>query len=286
MTALDVFRRLEAVVGISGRPHNLFDVIEEELIKSFGLPPIQAAEKAQQLERKVVTIIEKNRADAEVAGTISTIVISGDNDRAICGSCWIESFDGPDVQAAKKRRLQIEPVLRAIQGLNFAQFERFGAAVLKELGAKTVKVTPHSNDQGIDFFGVLSIADLGVVPEPFLQMTRDVTIRFAGQAKHYPMAALGPSVIRELIGAITLARHKIRASPRDPFEELHLLALHPLLGMVFTTGRFTGGALKLAQNAGLIARSGEQLSVFLADRGVGYVAGNFSDEEFRRWLET
>jgi hypothetical protein len=284
MTPRQIYERLEAVIDLNSPPRPILELLEEQLTSYFGLPGIRAAEEAERLQKAIRKLIEQNRAEAEAAGSMPTIVISGDNDRAICGSCWIESYDGEDVRAAKQRRLHVDPVYRAIQGLSFNDFERFGACILRELGASSVHVTPHSNDQGIDFYGVLSLADLGTVPAPFSQLARDVTLRFAGQAKHYPRAALGPAVIRELVGSLLLARHGVHTSTLDPFENLHLLALHPLIGLVFTTGRFTSGALKIASEVGLIARSGEQLSVFLADRGVGYIAGAFVEAEFRRWL--
>jgi len=52
-------------------------------------------------------------------------------------------------------------------------------------------------------------------------------------------------------------------SPRtDFFDELELRPFNPLVTMFFTTGRFTGGALDLADKAGIIARNGAQLAVF------------------------
>jgi restriction endonuclease Mrr len=59
--------------------------------------------------------------------------------------------------------------------------------------------------------------------------------------------------------------------------------------MIFTTGRFTNGARQLAERAGILARSGEQLAVFLADRGVGMkvdTSGSicFSRDRFRTWV--
>jgi hypothetical protein len=284
MTPRQIVQRLETVVGLSGQPRRLVEIIEIELTNHFGLLPIQAAEEAEKLEQAVRRLIEQNRDESEAAGNVPTITISSDNERAVCGSCWVESSDSPEVRAAKERRLQVEPIVQAIQELTFAQFERFGAAVLREIGAKSVRVTPHANDQGIDFYGILNIGNLGTVPPPFEQLAHDVTIRFAGQAKHYPTSAIGPSVVRELVGAILLARHQIHTTSANPFDDLYLLALHPLLGMVFTTGRFTSGALRLAEKAGLIARSVDQLSVFLADRGVGYVGQSFCRDQFHQWL--
>ena len=157
------------------------------------------------------------------------------------------------------------------------------------MGAKTVRVTPHSDDQGIDFYGLLSLGENSDLPAPFGKLAHDVTLRFAGQAKHYPNTAIGPDFIRELIGSISLARHKVFTTDYDLFDDLQLLPFNPLVSMFFTTGRFTTGALELAEKAGIIARSGEQLAVFLADKGVGMeeVDGSlmFRSKRFFDWLD-
>jgi hypothetical protein len=124
-----------------------------------------------------------------------------------------------------------------------------------------------------------------------MQLAHGVELRFAGPAKHYPNAAIGPDFIRELVGAIALARYKVYSSNHDLFEDLQLRAFNPLLAMIFTTGRLTSGARQLAERAGIIARSGEQLAVFLADRGVGMrvdARGDtcFDRHAFRCWLIT
>jgi hypothetical protein len=61
--------------------------------------------------------------------------------------------------------------------------------------------------------------------------------------------------------------------PPDLLEELGLRSLSPLLPLLFTTGTLTSGATHLAREAGIVARSGIQLAVFLADRGIGMLPG-------------
>jgi hypothetical protein len=126
------------------------------------------------------------------------------------------------------------------------------------------------------------------VPPPFLKLAHDVVVLFAGQAKHYPGAAIGPDVVRELIGAVSLARTgTFSRSDVDIFADLALKPFSPLVILLFTTGTLTRGAVELAGAAGMIARSGEQLSVFLADKGVGIAAGEeptFDKEKFDDWL--
>ena len=283
-----ILPKLEVSIGINGAPRRLRTAIEMELRESFRLGDLRAAELAEELEKSIALLIQKIQAEKEANGVAPVLSLSSVSSRAVMGSCWIEPTDSTAIAKAKEHRLHSDAFLAEIKNLTFTEFELFGARVLKELGASTVSVTPHSDDQGIDFYGVLSIGEFGGIPGPFLQLARDVQLRFAGQAKHYPNTPIGPSEIRELVGAIALARHKIFTNGGDVFEDLGLRAFNPLLALFFTTGRFTSGARELARKAGIIARSGEQLALFLAERGVGMVrddiAVKFDRDLFRRWL--
>ncbi len=240
------------------------------------------------MEEPVRQFIARSRMRSEESGSYAILSLSIVSDQIVLGSCCIESADVPEVAVAKRRRLHIEPLLNQMRSLTFHQFEMFGACVLKELGAKMAKVTPHSDDQGIDFYGLLSLGQHSDLPAPFSKLAHDVTLRFAGQAKHYPNNPVGPELIRELVGSVALARYKVFTTDYDLFHELRLSPLNPLVAMFFTTGRFTSGALDLAEKAGVIARTGEQLAVFLADRGVGIEEVNgsmqFSSGKFFDWL--
>jgi Restriction endonuclease len=284
-----IVERLELIIGLDGNPQRLRTAIEEQLIQHFQLPAIQAAEKAEAFENLVSRLISRKCDQATAEGTISPLTLIGSSQDVVAGSCKAFPGDSLAVAQAKANRLHAKPLLGAIQTLTFTDFERFGARVLTELGAQKVKVTPHAGDQGIDFFGVLNLGQLQQAPPSFFQLAHDVEIRFAGQAKHYPHRSIGPSTIRELVGAVSLARTKTFSADRiDLFEELNLRPLSPLLSLLFTTGSLSLGATHLAREAGIIARSGIQLAVFLADRGVGMRPGaagaHFDVNAFTDWL--
>ncbi|MBI5030006.1 MAG: hypothetical protein HZB51_05730 [Chloroflexi bacterium] len=160
MTPLDIFQRLEEIIGIDGSPRRLGTVIETELRDYFGVPPVQAAEKAEQMEGKVRQLISQSNSNSDSTGSYVVLSMSSINDRVVQGSCYIEPDEPVTTTVLKRRRLHIDPLLDHIQNLTFHQFETFGACVLKELGSKNPQVTPHSDDQGIDFYGLLSLGQL------------------------------------------------------------------------------------------------------------------------------
>jgi hypothetical protein len=286
-----VVERIEATVGIDGKPVRLRSLIEKILINDFQLAAISAAEKAEQIESRVSTTINNRFDTSHSSGTLPILVLEGSAQEFVLGSCYVLPTDSPHIVEAKRNRLFVPLFLAAIRGLTFAEFETFGSKVLKELGAHTVAVTPHSNDQGIDFFGQMNFGKFQPAPVPFFRLAHDIEVFFAGQAKHYPDSALGPDVVRELVGAISLARTKTFSKKiADPFAALLLKPFSPLLALLFTTGTVSSGATALAENAGIIIRGGEQLAVFLADRGVGVSeqggVKSFDSAKFSLWLAT
>lgn len=291
MKPLEIVKELEAMIGLDGRPVAVTLAIETVLIGSFNVPAIQAAEKAGRYAARVVNGIEERFREHQDQGTISVLCVLGSAQDMVAGSCYVLPGDAQDIQGAKRNRLSAQHLLAAIRALTFDQFEKFGSRVLRELGAQKVRVTPQSNDQGIDFYGVLNLGLLQQVPPAFFKLAHDVEIRFAGQAKHYPDRAVGSAAVRELVGAISLARHKTYSNKLgdDLFEDFGLKPFNPLLALLFSTGEITSGARSLSSGAGVIVKSGEQIAVFLADRGVGMNVADggavvFDQAIFDDWL--
>lgn len=289
MTSAQIVAHLEGIVGPNGKPRRIKSLIESELISKYGYFPVQAAEFADRKFLSVSRLISEREQASYKDGTFYTLAIVGTGSESVAGSCFPLPIDTPEIARLKRQRVRASDVLTAIRGLDFNQFEKFGAKVLNELGATNTRVTKQNNDQGIDFLGELSLGALGNIPAPFLRLAHDVKFTFAGQAKHYPTRSLNPDVVRELVGAIGLARTKTFSKENlDLLDGVYLKPFSPLLALLFTTGELSSGAIHLADEAGVIARNGEQLAVFLADKGIGMVESvgeqSFSTIAFLEWL--
>jgi restriction endonuclease Mrr len=222
---------------------------------------------------------------------MSALAIVGSTGNSVAGCSYALNSDSPTVAAAKQRRRHVASLLLAIKALSFNQFESFCARVLILMGAATAQITPHAGDQGIDFYGHLTLGQLNGMPAPFMRLMHDVKLAFVGQAKHYPAQNLGPNVVRELVGAVSLARSRtFSASDVSAFDDADLKPFSPCVILLFTTGGISRGARQLAESAGVIVRSGEQLAVFLADHGVAMTDVNgdqfFDPAAFAAWVST
>ncbi|WP_086733464.1 restriction endonuclease [Erythrobacter colymbi] len=284
-----VVASLEEEIGLNGGPRDLQRAIEAVLVSKHGLPPIQSAEHADRLKDRIASFISEREATTLDAGGSPVLRVIGSVSTLVAGFCYPLPGEDPELNLMRARRAHVSAIFDRMRALSFAEFEKFGARFLRELGARIGRVTPQSNDQGIDFYGEFSLRQVHAAPEPFLVLAKEVRLLFAGQAKHYPNRSIGPSEIRELIGALTLARTKTHSSDGvDIFKDLSIRPFTPVMALIFTTGELTSGAVRLSEAAGIIAKTGLQLAVFLADRGVGLVGGegnqNFDEHAFLDWL--
>lgn len=285
-----ILDQLELSLGPAASPISITSAIEVELVSHFAFEPISAG-RAEAIAPAVAKLIGVRNAEADDRGVHAILVIIGATFDRVAGACHILPTDDPHIAAAKAGRLSHSQLLTKIRSLTFAEFEQFGKRVLDELGALNARVTPHGGDQGIDFFGTFSLGQLHTLPAPFLKLAHDMKLLFAGQAKHYPASTIGPNIIRELIGAVSLARTKTFSTDGlDIFKELDIRPFSPVVAILFTTGNISRGAYALAASAGIVAKSGDQLAAFLADRGVGVSSdihsSAFDDAMFDQWLHS
>jgi hypothetical protein len=62
MTPRAILSRLEVVIGVRGAPRHLGAAIEDQLRDHFGLSPLSAAERAEEVEKSVAALIEMGAA--------------------------------------------------------------------------------------------------------------------------------------------------------------------------------------------------------------------------------
>lgn len=287
MTPKAVVNAIETRLGVTGVPCQLRDAIEKELL-NVGLSAASAAEQVDFLRKKVIAEIVRRRDERDEMGEIAVLHLRASNE-IVYGSSYVFEDDSEQIKKSKFNRVFANEIHEYIRSLTFNNFECFGRSVLRELGSTTAKVTPHAGDQGIDFYGDLNVGSLIGADPATLRLMHETKVILVGQAKHYPNTAIGPAVVRELVGALSLSRtYTYSREDLDLLNDVQLRPFTPVLALLFTTGNFTKGARHLAKRAGLIAFSGWQLAVFLADKGVGLVNENgavrFDPPTFEAWL--
>ena len=123
----------------------------------------------------------------------------------------------------------------ALNGLTDSEFEALSARFLAILGCDTVWTTPASHDQGLDSFGY-SIAFDTTVPKEIRQQCRIV---FLAQAKHYNKHKIGSRDLREFVGAVELAIHKIFSTVDSKYNDLTIMGI-PFTPLTLSRPDFRG----------------------------------------------
>lgn len=112
----------------------------------------------------------------------------------------------------------------------------FVEEVLKLIGARNIKLTKETRDEGIDFYGRLLVADL-IKPSSafrFRPFESFLEIWLVGQAKHYRAIKVATPDLRELVGSVELASSCAFADlDPDKYPDLRIRVADPVF-MLFS----------------------------------------------------
>lgn len=288
-------------------PASVAEAICEELLLDSGpikldrligdvikdrFPELDPIEKAVGWEESIRLRLVKYIKTTEERGVQPQIAFNSSSSYMIQGACFIEGTDIEEIVEQKKRRLSWKEYYETLQSLSPREFEQLCSEILKLIGAKNVKVTRETKDQGIDFYGKLSIADL-IQPSSvfrFKPFEYFLEIWLVGQAKHYKSIKVATPDLRELVGSIKLASARAFADlDTSKYPDLQIRVADPVFMLFFTTGKISIDGWQLIKNSGIVAMDGEMVAAFLADHNVAIIeeegVRKFSKEAFFEWLK-
>lgn len=222
--------------------------------------------------------------DRHEEGFYTPFELFGLEDQFIAGRYRPIETDDADTAQAKIRRSQISEIIRAINRLSPDEFELLCQKLPELMEGERQAFKPRANDQGIDFFSRVKFGSLITRSVLGLGRERQLNAWIVGQAKHYKKTVVKTSEIRELVGAIDLARAKIFSSNNDPLENLFIKLCEPIFYCFFSSGQFTSGSKKLMEKAGIIYLEGYDIAQFLADSEVGFEDSSFDEAKFHSWM--
>jgi hypothetical protein len=202
------------------------------------------------------------------------------------GACFVEPNEDPEVAKQKQRRAKLPTYAALLQELTPVEFEKMCGKLIGLLGVQNPTVTRSSADEGIDFFGILSMKSMFYPQDVFPTLQTQLSIWIVGQAKRYQQIQAGTAEVRSLVGSVALGRAAAFGSLQSPFADLRIRPADPVFVILATTGSFSSNAWRLLQRSGVIGFDGEMMAAFLADRSIGIKIGVGLDEStFKQWLE-
>lgn len=266
-------------------PIPLVEIIEEIVLRhGIADSKAEARELAETWHDATFKRLIKEANELASMGRPVQIDFNSSSVYMIQGACFPEQAESIQVKEAKLRRLSSTKLSEAFEGISADDFEILCGRVLELFGVQNPTVTRRTADEGIDFYGLLHLENVLFPDDLRPTVQRQLKIWLVGQAKHYIKTQSGTSEIRELVGALTLARAGAFGSKNPPYENLNIRVGDPVFALLITTGTLSSHAWRLLDRSGIIAMDGEMLAAFLSDRGVAQEGGSFDAELFYGWL--
>lgn len=243
-----------------------------------------AREAAEKWANKFLNLLRRELSEFNEIGRFVPFAFNSSSDYFLQGCAFIERGDSDEVKKAKKRRSLFAGYIAALSNLTPRQFEALCVGLLHILGVNEPKITSYSADEGIDFYGRLRFDQFMLENQEFPGIRRQLTAWMIGQAKHYSVGDVSTFEIRELVGAIELAKGQAFGGAGEKYAELVLRVCDPVSYLFFTTGRITLNSWRLLAKSGVAGMDGNMVASFLADRAVGSQNGTFSDDRLKEWI--
>lgn len=268
-------------------PPEALDSVINRIISSHPEWGYVPEEKTALWTPKVEKILTDQLNQNIDQGKQPRFIFNSVSDYKIQGACFIEDCDTAEVKKQKWRRLHWRDYYEHLRGLTPEAFEKVCTHLLGLVGVPNPILTPYRADQGIDFFGKMSMGDLTGHGALFPVFETDLVFWLVGQAKHYPDSKISTPDIRALAGSVFLGR--ARVFPKEgSLSQLNIRACDPVIMLFFTTGQISSDGWALCRKGGIVAMDGEMLSAFLADKEVGVEEKGgtriFSSTKFNEWL--
>lgn len=278
--------RVGALVDFYHRPRPMGELLLEAVAEECNISPDDAAELAEGLADGVLEELVAIEAEAASSGIACTFTFSSLGTHLIQGSAHSDPGLDARINGARRMRAASPYVQEYLNTLTPRQFEFLCRGVLHLLGCASPQVTSRSADQGLDFYGRLSVGDILSHAELMTSLHRDLTAWVAGQAKHTPNGRVDTHEVRHMVGSVAMARAGVLARGGETLQGFAPRFVEPVYVAIFTTGTFSRDARGLASRSGVITLDGVQLATFLCDHGVGLDAdGEFAAERARAWLD-
>ncbi|NYE19618.1 restriction endonuclease [Microbacterium immunditiarum] len=270
------------------RPPMLVLELLEEIGVAEGwfpnLTPAEIAERCASWRVRFVAFLTKDLDDRASDNRPARYEFNASDPSYIQGSCFPAPGDSPELKQAKALRSQHEQYASAIRAISWREFEGVCRGVLSVLGCDSPKLTKERNDQGVDFFGSLSLEGKLGRSIGLPGVDRNFRTWLVGQAKQYE-GTVSTTELRELAGSVTLARAGVGSDDGSALLGLDMRVFDPVFFIFITAGSLTADTRLLAKRSGIIALDGESLGALLADAEVGMVDHIFDSGAFDAWVK-
>lgn len=266
-------------------PLDVVEVTTSIIVEQKWCNEEDARERAESWRLRILGKLQQELNVLQTLGRPPRVAFNSSSSYMIQGACFVERGDSAELAALKAQRAQLPDYQGLLQKLKPVEFERLCGKLIGLLGVQNPRVTRSSADEGIDFYGILSLESIFYPRDLTPTIQKQLSIWIVGQAKRYEQIQAGTAEVRALVGSIALGRAQVFGSVSSPLADLMIRPADPVFAILATTGSFSRNAWRLLQRSGVVGYDGEMLAAFLAAREAGFKAGSLDEATFLKWLE-
>lgn len=252
---------------------SISEKLEDYFINQLGVSVLDAQEKIEQLSRKVTGAIRFKIDGHKKEFTIPSYDFSDYNSDLLIKSSLTELYGAKDLVETKiywREKLQ-----NFLKEVTWRDFENIAKHILGYNGLNDIEITQASNDQGIDFWGYVSIEN----ETSITRFQKDLKFRVIGQVKH---SVTDVKVNHSKVSSFGTELNRLRKkNPPNYFtglsDEFFQSSL-PLVGLFITNSDYLPKAVDFSKDYGIIVWNGRQISEDLSNKTFLELVKDSSDE--------
>lgn len=276
---------ISSTINIGAPPSSIYSLTALGAVEVHGLDHDQAAEFADRHADAVLVELQTALALAEEDVSFTRFAFNTADESHVQGSSFVQpNEENTPVAEAKRKRLDFSSYADFLRKLTWREFEGCCKGILGLLGCADPTLTAGSNDQGVDFFGQLTLEGRLDNFSELPGIDRRLGVWMVGQAKHYTETRVSTPDLRELVGSVELARAGAFADGGIALKGFHPRVCDPVFYLFFTTGTISSDGRILLKESGVVSMDGSQIAVFLSDNGIGLVDGAFDRATALAWV--
>lgn len=258
-------------------------VAEVIVVMNLTTSAALALELAEQVQDQFLNLLRRQVGDLNRTGRFCPIGFSPSSGDIIQGDAYEYPSDSDDTRQAKRQRAQVKRYLSALKNLTPEAFEALCCGVLQKFGVEKPVLTRRSRDEGIDFYGKVSLKSMIFPKDLFSGVHRQLNVWMIGQAKRYLDTVAQTPDIRDLVGSVYLAKGEAYGSAKSPYD-LKIRICDPVFYLFFTTGNISSDGWRLLERSGVVGMDGATLAAFLADMQIGLNGETFDEARLTDWI--
>ena len=278
------FNMVHGRIRVSSPPQRVLDILTEICLSEGWCPDrSEAREMAEGWQDQVCALIRNEINELRKLGRFVHYDFNASSSYMLQGAAYIAETDTADVRQEKERLMELDEYFAAISEVSPRLFEALCTGILSELGVPDPVLTPYSGDEGIDFYGRMTLDKLLAPDALYPGVESQFSVWMIGQAKHHQKGAISTFHIRELVGAVELAKRGAFSIREQGYIQPPVRSCDAVFYLFFTTGQMTAPSWRLIEESGVIGMDGTMIAAFIARRARTLAEGTVA-ERLSLWL--